>query len=139
MASCVENTNYGNDLDPASGDRLNFFNTIEYVTGIHTGTTITFTETLSEDRDRVDYCEVAVNGTACRQCLRQNCLDGSQRSGLVVTCDNLETPAEVNTCDNVDPTNYLEAFSFWDLARVSGCELLLYRVAAESNEVVESS
>jgi hypothetical protein len=122
--SCVKSTNHGHDLNPENGERLNFFNTFEYVKGPYNGTVLTFRETLLDQL--TDECEVTVNGQACRACRRQVCK--SDLVGLTIVCDNLNTTAEILTCDDQSSTNYLEAFTFWDLARVSGCNLLLYRV-----------
>jgi hypothetical protein len=120
--SCVKSTNYGHDLNPENGERLNFFNTFEYVNGPYNGTVLTFRETLIDEV--TDECEVTVNGQACRACRRQVCK--SDLVGVFVVCDNLDTPADFTTCDDDPSKNYLEALTFMDPARVSGCKLLLY-------------
>lgn len=127
--SCVKSTNYGHELDPETGNRLNFFNDFEYVEGPYNGTLLSFRETVIDQL--ADECEVKVNGEACRACRRQVCK--SDLVGLTIVCDNLDNAAELNTCDDLSSTNYLEAFTFWDPARVSGCSLLLYRVLENSN------
>lgn len=122
--SCVKSINHGHDLNPETGERKNFFNTFEYVNGPYDGTVITFNETAIDAL--TDACEVIVNGQACRSCQRQVCK--SDLVGLAIVCDNLDTPAEILTCDDQSTTNYLQAFTFWDPARVSGCNLFLYRI-----------
>ena len=115
--SCVQSTNYGYNFT-ADGNRGPFFNSFEYVTGIHTGTMIEYI------RYDPSNCEVFVNGTEC-ECSYKACNEGSDELGVRVTCDDLERTTDISTCDGIDPNSYLQAFWFSDVAYVSGCELVL--------------
>ncbi|KAL3944451.1 MAG: hypothetical protein SGBAC_001479 [Bacillariaceae sp.] len=129
LSSCVQSSGFGHHLNPVDGERLDFFNTFEYTKGPYTGTVITFQESVIDDL--TDECEVTVDGEKCRACRRQVCK--SDLVGLTIVCDNLSAPAEIKTCDDQTASSYLDAFVYWDPARVSGCDLFLYRVIEDSN------
>ena len=118
--SCVQSTNYVYNFT-SDVERGPFFNSFEYVTGIHTGTMI---EYIRNSSDSSSDCEVFVNGTEC-ECSYKACNEGSDELGVTVTCDDLEPTTNVWTCDEIDPNSYLQAFWFFDLGLVSGCELIL--------------
>eukprot|EP00980_Cylindrotheca_fusiformis_P015776 scaffold4586_cov133-Cylindrotheca_fusiformis.AAC.3 len=127
--SCVRSNRYGSELDPVTGELLDFYNDFAYMQGPYNGTVLSFREVVIDDV--TDRCEVMVNGETCRECRRQQCR--SDLVGLAIVCDNLDVPAEINTCDDQATPNYLEAFTFSDSARASGCPLFLYRVLDNYN------
>eukprot|EP00980_Cylindrotheca_fusiformis_P003693 scaffold818_cov136-Cylindrotheca_fusiformis.AAC.59 len=122
--SCVRSSGYGSELDPATGESLSFYNDFAYVQGPYNGTVISFREVVVDAV--TDHCEVTVNGETCQECRRVQCR--SDLVGFNIFCNNLDIPAEINTCDDQAESNYLVAFTFWDRARVSGCPLFLYRI-----------